>query len=182
VTYKFNDWLSVTGRTGRDWYQDHFRANYPVNNISPYNGGGLLDVAETHSETNSDFLITGTRPLFKDLTLTVNAGGNARVNDFNGSLGLVSRLVIPGVYTLANSDGSPTVGIGVSKKKVNSLYGLASFNYKEWLNIDVTGELDPGGQRHRSLSAQGRVLSRDVVGRTAHIHCAGPAAEREPQA
>src|SRR5438445_11499300 len=142
VTYKFNDWLSVTGRTGRDWYQDHYRANYPVNNISPFNGGGLLDVAETHSETNSDFLITGTRPLFKDLTVTVNAGGNARVNDFNGTAGIVSRLVIPGVYTLANSDGSPLVGFGVSKKKVNSLYGLASFNSKDWLNVDVTGRND----------------------------------------
>src|SRR5205085_7568934 len=107
VTYKFNDWLSVTGRTGRDWYQDHFRANYPVNNISPDNGGGFFDVGETHSETNSDFLVTGTRPLFKDLTVTVNAGGNARVNDFNGNAGIVSRLVIPGVYTLANSDGTP---------------------------------------------------------------------------
>jgi len=142
VTYKFNDWLSVTGRTGRDWYQDHYRANYPVNNISPFNGGGLLDVAETHSETNSDFLVTGTRPLFKDLTVTVNAGGNARVNEFNGTAGIVSRLVIPGVYTLANSDGSPGVGIGVLKKKVNSLYGLASFNFKDWLNVDVTGRND----------------------------------------
>src|SRR5207302_1988699 len=97
---------------------------------------------ETHSETNSDFLITGTRPLFNDLTVTVNAGGNARVNDFNGTAGIVSRLVIPGVYTLANSDGSPTVGIGVLKKKVNSLYGLASFNFKDWLNVDVTGRND----------------------------------------
>src|SRR6266511_1516108 len=30
VTYKVNDWISVTGRTGRDWYQNQFRANYPV--------------------------------------------------------------------------------------------------------------------------------------------------------
>jgi len=142
VTYKLNDWLSVTGRTGRDWYQDHFRANYPVNNISPYYGGGLLDVAETHSETNSDFLVTATRPLLGDLTVTVNAGGNARVNDFKGITGLVSRLVIPGVYTLANSDGTPTDSLHVEKKKVNSLYGLASFNYKNWLNVDVTGRND----------------------------------------
>jgi len=142
VTYKFNDWLSATGRTGRDWYQDHFRANYPVNNISPDPGGGLLDVAETHSETNSDFLVTGTRPVFKDLTVTVNAGGNARVNDFRSSTGIVSRLVIPGVYTMANSDGTPTDSFHVVKKKVNSLYGLASFNYKNWLNVDVTGRND----------------------------------------
>jgi len=140
VTYRLNDWLSVTGRTGRDWYQNHFRANYPVNNISPYNGGGLLDVGETHSETNSDFLITANRPLFKDLTVTVNAGGNARVNDLQSSTGLVTRLA--SVYTLQNSDGQPTDTLHQEKKKVNSLYGLASFNFKNWLNVDVTGRND----------------------------------------
>ena len=142
VTYKVNDWLSVTGRTGRDWYQNRFRANYPVNNISPFNGGGLLDVGETHSETNSDFLITGTRPLLKDLTVTVNAGGNARVNDFHSNTGIVRKLASPGVYTLQNSDGQPTDTLHQEQKKVNSLYGLASFNYKNWLNVDVTGRND----------------------------------------
>src|SRR5204862_5692226 len=60
-------------------------------------------------------------------------------NDLNATAGIVSRLVIPGVYTLGNSDGLAAVGIGVLKKKVNSLYGLASFNFKDWLNVDVTG-------------------------------------------
>src|SRR5213596_3627182 len=142
VTYKVNDWLSVTGRTGRDWYQNRFRANYPVNNISPFNGGGLLDVGETHSETNSDFLVTGSRPLFKDLTITVNAGGNARVNDLHSSTGIVRKLASPGVYTLQNSDGGITDTLHQEQKKVNSLYGLASFNYKNWLNVDVTGRND----------------------------------------
>src|SRR6059036_554583 len=142
VTYKVNDWLSVTGRTGRDWYQNRFRANYPVNNISPFNGGGLLDVGETHSETNSDFLITGNRPISKDLTVTVNAGGNARVNDLHSNTAIVRKLASPGVYTLQNSDGGLTDTLHQEQKKVNSLYGLASFNYKNWLNVDVTGRND----------------------------------------
>src|SRR5207237_2547675 len=108
----------------------------------PYNGGGLRDVGETHSETNSDYLITANRPLFKDLTVTVNAGGNARVNDLQSSTGLVTRLASPGVYTLQNSDGQPTDTLHQEKKKVNSLYGLASFNFKNWLNVDVTGRND----------------------------------------
>src|SRR5207253_2422962 len=82
---------------------------------------------------------------------TANAGGNARVNDLRSSTGIVSRLVIPAVYTMGNSDGSPTDSFHVVKKKVNSLYGLASFNYKDWLNVDVTGRNDwfstlPNGQ------------------------------------
>ena len=142
VTYKVNDWISVTGRTGRDWYQNQFRANYPVNDISPYGQGGFLDVGETRSETNNDFLVTANRSLTPTLSLTVNAGGNQRINDFNNNVGQVGELVIPGVYTLANSNGSPTVGLFVSHKKVNSLYGSANFNFKDWLNLDITGRND----------------------------------------
>jgi TonB-linked SusC/RagA family outer membrane protein len=142
VTYKFTDWLQVTGRTGRDWYQNQFRANYPVNSISPFNGGGFLDVGETRSETNNDFLITANRQLMPNLSLQVNAGGNQRKNDFNTNVGQVNQLVIPGVYTLANSDGSPNTALVVSHKKVNSLYGSASFNFKDWLNVDITGRND----------------------------------------
>jgi TonB-linked SusC/RagA family outer membrane protein len=142
VTYKVNDWISVTGRTGRDWYQNQFRANYPVNDISPFGQGGFLDVGETRSETNNDFLVTANRTLTPSLSLTVNAGGNQRINDFNTNIGQVSELVIPGVYTLANSNGQPTTILGVSHKKVNSLYGSASFNFRDWLNIDITGRND----------------------------------------
>jgi TonB-linked SusC/RagA family outer membrane protein len=142
VSYKVNDWLSVTGRTGRDWYQNQFRANYPVNDISPFGQGGFLDVGETRSETNNDFLITANRTLTPTLNLTVNAGGNQRINDFNTNIGQVNELVIPGVYTLANSNGQPTTVLGVTHKKVNSLYGSASFNFKDWLNVDITGRND----------------------------------------
>ena len=142
VTYKVNDWISVTGRTGRDWYQNQFRANYPVNDISPFYQGGFLDVGETRSETNNDFLVTASRPLTPTLNLTVNAGGNQRINDFNTNIGQVSELVIPGVYTLANSNGQPFTQLAVSHKKVNSLYGSANFNFKDWLNVDVTGRND----------------------------------------
>src|SRR3989441_2248258 len=142
VTYKVNDWISVTGRTGRDWYQNQFRANYPVNDISPFSQGGLLDVGESRSETNNDFLITANRSLTPTLGLTVNAGGNQRINDFNTNIGQVSALVIPGVYTLANADGVAFGQLYVSHKKVNSLYGSASFNYRDWLNVDITGRND----------------------------------------
>jgi len=142
VTYKVNDWISVTGRTGRDWYQNQFRANYPVNDISPFGQGGLLDVGETRSETNNDFLVTANRTLTPSLSLTVNAGGNQRINDLNSNLGQVSQLVIPGVYTLANSAGQPFTQLYVSHKKVNSLYGSANFSFKDWLNLDITGRND----------------------------------------
>ncbi len=142
VTYKVADWLSITGRTGRDWYQSHFRANYPVNNIDPDPQGGLLDINETRSETNSDFLITADRSLFPGLDLTVNAGGNGRQNSTESNTSQGTLLVSPGVYTLENVAGQTPAQLRVYKKKVNSLYGSASFNWKNWFNVDVTGRND----------------------------------------
>ena len=142
VTYKVNDWLSVTGRSGRDWYQNQFRANYPVNDISPFFQGGLLDVGETRSETNNDFLITANRSLTPTLGLALNVGGNERKNDFNTNIGQVNGLAVPGVYTMANSNGQPFTAVLQSHKKVNSLYGSASFSYRDWLTFDVTGRND----------------------------------------
>jgi TonB-linked SusC/RagA family outer membrane protein len=143
ATYSFSDWLSVTGRVGRDWYRNHMRAEYPVNNISPRSLGGLNDIEEARSETNGDFLITASnRPLLSNLSVTVNAGGNLRQNDYFNSNSTVTQLVIPGVYTLANSAGVPAVNITENHKKVNSLYGSASFTYHDWFTLDLTGRND----------------------------------------
>ena len=142
VTYKINDWINLTGLTGRDWYQNHFRADYPVNDISPYPLGGFNDVGETRSETNSDLSLSANHSLLADLSVTVNAGGHARVNEINTNTGDVGQLVIPGVYTLSNSAGVPSTAITQQKKKVNSLYGSASFNFRDWLSVDVTGRND----------------------------------------
>ncbi len=142
VTYKVNDWISVTGRTGRDWYQNQFRANYPVNDISPFNNGALLDVGETRSETNNDFLLTANRTLTPSLSLTVNAGGNQRKNDIKSSIQQVNALAVPGNYTPNNSDGQPVTSTPEFHKKVNSVYGSANLNYRDWLSVDITGRND----------------------------------------
>ncbi|HEX7050212.1 MAG TPA: SusC/RagA family TonB-linked outer membrane protein [Longimicrobiales bacterium] len=142
ATYKFNDWLTLTGRAGRDWYQHHFRVNYPVNNISPNPLGGFMDRVQARSETNADLLLTANRALTPDIALTVNVGGNIRANDFDDSRGVVSELVIPGVYTLQNSAGQPATSYYIQKKRVNSIYGSANLSYRNWLSLDLTGRND----------------------------------------
>jgi TonB-linked SusC/RagA family outer membrane protein len=175
VTYKFNDWLSITGRTGRDWYQEHFRANYPVNNIDPDPLGGFNDDQNTLSETNTDFLITANRPLLSNLSVTVNAGGNIRQNEIYSSSGTVTQLVIPGVYTMGNSAGQPGASLTKSSKRVNSLYGSASFNYRDWFNVDLTGRNDwsstlPAGQNSFFYPSVGAALVfTDALGIQSHI-------------
>ncbi|MEJ2187219.1 MAG: SusC/RagA family TonB-linked outer membrane protein, partial [Gemmatimonadota bacterium] len=143
ATYKFNDWLNVTGRVGRDWYSNHLRANYPVNTVDgSYRLGAFDVVGETRNQTTYDVLFNGERPLLSDLNLTVSAGGSIWKRDYNSGHNDVTQLVIPGVYTMENSAGQPTATVYLSRKQVNSLYASASFNYKRWFNVDVTGRND----------------------------------------
>ena len=129
-------------RSGRDWYTQHTRVNYPVNDISPINNGGLLDNVQARTESNSDILATANRSLTKDVTLTLNAGANARRSDYTSNKGVVTALVVPGVYTMENSNGVPSTTIYNTSKKVNSAYGSANANYKGWLSVDLTGRND----------------------------------------
>ena len=141
ATYAFTDWMSLTGRVGRDWYQNNFRANYPVNTVDD-RLGRFDDEAQTRSQTTADVLFTANRPLVPDLNVTVNAGAVYGKTEYGRTTNTVTQLVIPGVYTLENSAGQPSSSIYKSEKLVNSVYGSASFNYKGWFNVDVTGRND----------------------------------------
>ena len=172
ATYKVNDWLSVMGRIGRDWYHNHFRVNYTVNNISPSPLGSMSDVNESVSETNSDFLITANnRPLLPNLSVTVNAGGNIRVYIANyRAASSAGGLVIPGVYTVGNSAAAPAFSTNIENKKVISLYGSASFIFHDWFTVDVTGRNDwsstlpKGGNSFFYPSIGGAFIFTDALG------------------
>jgi TonB-linked SusC/RagA family outer membrane protein len=141
AAYTFNDWLTATGRVGRDWYQNAFRANYPVNTVDD-RLGRFDDQAETRSQTTADVLFTAKRPLVSDLNLTVNAGAVYGKTEYESNTNTVTQLVIPGIYTIENSAGQPTTSIFKSEKETNSVYSSASFNWKDWFNVDVTGRND----------------------------------------
>jgi TonB-linked SusC/RagA family outer membrane protein len=141
ATYTFNEWLSVTGRVGRDWYQNNFRANYPVNTVDD-RLGRFDDEAQTRSQTTADVLFSANRPLVPDLNLTVNAGAVYGKTEYESNTNTVTQLVIPGIYTIGNSAGQPSTNIYTSEKRTNSVYGSASFNWKNWFNVDVTGRND----------------------------------------
>ncbi len=169
ATYALTDWMSVTGRVGRDWYQNDFRANYPVNTVDD-RLGRFDDKAETHSQTTADVLLSANRPLVPDLSVTVNAGAVYGKTEYGSTTNTVTQLVIPGVYTLENSAGQPGSSIYKSEKQVNSVYGSASFNYKNWFNVDVTGRNDwsstlpDGGNSYFYPSVGAAFIFTDALG------------------
>ncbi|NIU78545.1 MAG: SusC/RagA family TonB-linked outer membrane protein, partial [Gammaproteobacteria bacterium] len=143
VTYDFTDWLTATVRSGTDWYEESRKRTYAYGMFGGGNPlGGFADELLFNRETNTDLLVTATRSLSPDLTLTVNAGGNRRDQEYQRHYLSASELVVPGIYTLDNSAVTPITEDWTDEKRVNSLYGAANLNYRNFLSLDVTGRND----------------------------------------
>jgi TonB-linked SusC/RagA family outer membrane protein len=142
ASYEVNDWITVTGKLGRDWYRDHRKNVTAFNSLDDAGDGGFLESERYRAETNADLLVTATRQLTSDLSLDVNAGGNIRKNDYNFSDVSITALTAPDIYTIDNSSVTPDPSDYTEQKKVRSLYGSMSLNYRDYLNLDVTGRND----------------------------------------
>lgn len=98
---------------------------------------------DNQREDNYEVLASYTNR-FGALSLEARAGGNIRVDTRNIYTGnTVNGLNIPDLFTLSNSKTSPFGNSNFrSKKEVRSLYGIASFGFKDLLYLDMTARND----------------------------------------
>lgn len=142
ATYQVNDWITATGLLGRDWYREHRKANTAFNSLDDAGDGGFDESNIFNSETNADLIVTATRQLNSDITLDVTSGGSVRESTRETARVRVGALTAPGIFTIDNLAGGLNATDFQSRKKVRSLYGSASINYRGYLNLDVTGRND----------------------------------------
>jgi TonB-linked SusC/RagA family outer membrane protein len=141
ASYQLNDWITATGRVGRDWYRDH-RKNVIAPTSLENADGGFNEETIFRSETNADLLLSARRQLTPDITMDVAGGGNVRENRFQTSGVDVTALSAPDIYSIANSKGPADPFDDQQRKQVRSLYGTLSLNYKGYLYLDLTGRND----------------------------------------
>ncbi|WP_293301975.1 SusC/RagA family TonB-linked outer membrane protein [Pedobacter sp. UBA4863] len=92
----------------------------------------------TSREVNSDFLLKYKTKFTKDITVDASVGGAALRNSYNKNEVRADSLLFPGVFTFANSAGPLWTSPYRSSYAINSLYGLVSTSYKDYLFLDVT--------------------------------------------
>lgn len=93
-------------------------------------------------EINTDVLLSYKNKIGNHINVTASAGANAMSRSYNRVDGTIEGLVTPAVYKLSNGISNPIMTNVDNNKKVNSIYGTASFAYKNRAFIDVTGRND----------------------------------------
>ncbi len=140
AAYNFTDKLSLAIRTGTDYSQElrTFRRAFSSNR---FKNGAYAEQQVFYQETNTDALLNYTDQ-FGDFSLDVSIGANRLDQNARYTQTQTLNLAQPGVFSLNNGASPLQVFDFKSKKRINSIYGLAKLGYKNFLFVDITGRND----------------------------------------
>jgi len=144
ATYKLTDWLTLTGRSGTDFYEDRRKTRGAARQAKL----GTTQLYDSYNEeqifvreSNSDFLLNATHK-FGQFDVTANIGGNHRSNYAQRNYMGATELAIPRVWNMGNSRQRPVVENSFIEKTVNSLYASANLGFRNYLFVDLTARND----------------------------------------
>tara|TARA_R110002051_G_scaffold258937_4_gene318269 strand:+ start:2810 stop:6013 length:3204 start_codon:yes stop_codon:yes gene_type:complete len=140
ATYKINERLTATIRTGMDYSNElrQMRRNFSSNR---FKNGGYAEHDVFFREINTDFLLNY-KEIFNDFKIDISLGGNRLDQKTFTGQSQTTSLAQPGIFRLSNAASPIEVFEFESNKRINSFYGIAKLGYKNFLYIDITGRND----------------------------------------
>jgi TonB-linked SusC/RagA family outer membrane protein len=137
ANYEILPWLKATLRPGLDQYRDFRNSGFA--NGSAGIGRGVLNVINYYRrDFNNDLILSGTFKPSQDLDLSVNLGHNYYNSYRYSASSRGDGLIIPDLYSLSNAS-TVTAFDNTVKKKLVAVYASASFAYRNWLFLNLTG-------------------------------------------
>ncbi|EIJ37379.1 TonB-linked outer membrane protein, SusC/RagA family [Galbibacter orientalis DSM 19592] len=109
--------------------------------INRYATGFFKKTSIYSEEINTDFLLNYKNEFGKDIDVSGSIGGNVMKYKYRRLDSWTEGLETPGIYNLANGTNLFTSAYD-GNEQVNSLYGMASFGYKDFIFLDFTGRND----------------------------------------
>lgn len=138
--YKITDKLSLTLRSGMD-YSSELRTFRRAFSTNRFVNGAYAEHNVFYRENNTDFLLNYHERLER-FSFDVSLGGNRLDQNASTNENQAVALAQPGIYNLSNAAVPITSFAFQSQKRVNSLYGVAKFGWRDYLFLEVTGRND----------------------------------------
>ncbi len=144
LTCELAEGLSLMARTGTDIWTD---TRISVTRNERIKSGNLRTQAFSEDvlrrqESNSDLLLTYNTYFNNNVSFNLQAGAAHRTNYYKRNFIGVNDVTINGLYNVANNATTNTNRSRIEEKEVNSVYAAASFGFKNFFYVDVTGRND----------------------------------------
>jgi TonB-linked SusC/RagA family outer membrane protein len=140
LSYDFTDWLSLQLRGGTD-VNNEFRPRRRAFSTQRFKFGSYREEKVQFEETNLDFLFRVNKNITPDITFNATFGGNQMRQNRDELDVTAPQLLIPGIYSLNNTRVELQSDQFRSERRINSVYGSASFGYKG-IYLDLTARND----------------------------------------
>ncbi|WPP50836.1 SusC/RagA family TonB-linked outer membrane protein [Catalinimonas niigatensis] len=141
LTYDFTDNLSLMVRTGTDLYNDFRSIRRAVSTVGTEKGS-YQESTFYFEERNTDMLLKYDFKSKGKFGAVLSAGANRLDQNRRSNNMLAPELLIPGIYNLGNNGAPLQTNAFSAEKRINSVYGLAQFDYDSKLFLDITGRND----------------------------------------
>ncbi|MGX5820159.1 SusC/RagA family TonB-linked outer membrane protein [Chitinophaga lutea] len=142
ATYQFTKDLSLMVRTSADMAYEQRAQERPFDAGAKFKWGSYRTQNIFSQEISGDFLLRYNKQLNRDFDISGTLGGSMLRNRYNRDEVRSDSLSVPGLYTHANSRGPLVTMPYRSDMAMNSLFGLVTGAYKDFLFLDVTARQD----------------------------------------
>ena len=142
ATYKVTPDLSLQARTSVDLSYEQRAQERPWDAGTKMPKGSYREQNIFSIEKSADVTATYTKEFNKDYGINFMVGGSVLRDNYTRDQVRVDSLKYPGIYSFANAAGVRTTFPFRSEYAINSLYGLLSGHYKNFLYLDFTARED----------------------------------------
>ena len=140
LSYDVAPWFNVTGRVGTDFFSENRRSTTRRGTRGRLNG--QFDTNEIYErELQTDLIGTITRRLSSDWTLKGIVGHQFNQRTIRRARILSDGLNIDQLYTFANAQSNVASNF-YSRREIFGVYGDFSFDFRNYLFLNVTGRND----------------------------------------
>jgi TonB-linked SusC/RagA family outer membrane protein len=141
ATYTFAKNLSLMVRTSMDMSYEE-RSQQRPKSTNKFVDGMYRTQEINNREITSDFLLRYNNKFASKFTYNLTLGGSSLSNRYHKEELRAERLLFPDVYSLANTKVTLIPLPAEAKYNINSLYGLGTLSYDNYLFLDVTARND----------------------------------------
>lgn len=150
--YQFATNLSLQVRSGMD-YSSELRTFRKAFSSNRFNQGAYAEHNVFFRENNTDVLLNY-RSMLSQFTFDISVGANRMDQRAATSQTQATVLAQPGIFKLSNAAVPLEIFDRESRKRINSVYGIAKIGFQDFLYLDITGRNDWSSALATPLSAE----------------------------
>lgn len=140
LSYEITDDLTLTTQFGTDLFQFSIREGVPFRSVD---GSRYAETERRFQETNMEVRLNYNKEINEDFTFNGFLGAN-RMRQFSKRITAQTNggLVVDRFFNVGNSIDAPLVDTFESQRGINSIFGSASFGWKDMLFLDLSARND----------------------------------------